>query len=410
MKVAILSPESLPIPAINGGAVESLIDTIGEYNSKEGKLDLDIFSVYDKKLKITNDNSTKYIYFKKNPIIKFFDELIMIFVRIILGNREVVGLDYIWKLFVIECLKRQLIKTDYDLIVIENAIYLFNVFQSKKIFKKYEGKVIFHVHNLLNKSPKVDYRKLCCSIISISDFLHKNIHEHMGSSIPISTIYNGVDVKTFTQKISLDEKNKIYEKLNLLNNDFKIVYVGRIAPEKGVKELIKCFKTFNDPNMKLIIVGSCYFGSDTASIFEKEIQKEIENNKNIIQTGFVNKNEIWKYYSLADVIVLPSLWDEPLGLTMIEAQLSGNPLITTRSGGIVETVDKQYSILVSKDENIVTNLNSAIELIKNNKEEWRKKALHAKDRAIMCFSQERFYDSICNELLMRREENNEKEK
>ena len=66
MKVAILSPESLPIPAINGGAVESLIDTIGEYNSKEGKLDLDIFSVYDKKLKITNDNSTKYIYFKKN--------------------------------------------------------------------------------------------------------------------------------------------------------------------------------------------------------------------------------------------------------------------------------------------------------------------------------------------------------
>lgn len=403
MKVAILSPESLPIPARKGGAVEGLIESIIECNEDKKKLQIDIFAIADDdgvlNQKIENCyKASSFIYFKKNRFVKLLDNLIMAFVRGVLKNKEVVGLDYIWKLYVVKRLKRELRQREYDAVMVENALYLFRVFKDAKLYNKYKGKVFFHVHNKLNKESPVNLNGLCCEIISISDYLHDNIRKYIGTSVPIKTVYNGVDTSLFSQKITDEQYNEILDKLSLSKDCFKIVFVGRIAPEKGVKELVTAFKKIPKKDFRLILVGSCYFGSETASGFEKEINSEIKTDSRIIQTGFVNKKDIWKYYSVADVVVLPSMWEEPLGLTMIEAQLSGTPLVTTKSGGIVETVDARYSILLDRDKNISEEILQAILTIYNNQTEWKEKGKMAGDLARNSFSEMAFYNSLCDEL------------
>ena len=72
----------------------------------------------------------------------------------------------------------------------------------------------------------------------------------------------------------------------------------------------------------------------------------------------INYKNVPDYLHLADIAVLPSMWEEPFGLTIVEALAAGLPLITTRSGGIPE-ICEGIATIVERD-NIVYNLASAI--------------------------------------------------
>lgn len=65
-------------------------------------------------------------------------------------------------------------------------------------------------------------------------------------------------------------------------------------------------------------------------------------------------------YAISDVAVLPSIWDEPAGMTMIEAAISGTPLITTNSGGIPEYIPRNAAIILNRDEHLISNIAKSI--------------------------------------------------
>lgn len=72
-------------------------------------------------------------------------------------------------------------------------------------------------------------------------------------------------------------------------------------------------------------------------------------------------------YQLGDVAVLPSMWDEPAGMTMVEAVVSGLPLITTNSGGIPEYIPNDLAILLDRDDSLIRNISESILEIKKCK-------------------------------------------
>ena len=95
----------------------------------------------------------------------------------------------------------------------------------------------------------------------------------------------------------------------------------------------------------------------------KEIEEEIKEDEQDLQdrivfTGFVPYDKIPGYLKLADIAVLPSMWDEPFGLTIVEALAAGLPLITTRSGGIPE-ICEGVATIVSR-VGVVRHLTDAI--------------------------------------------------
>ena len=63
---------------------------------------------------------------------------------------------------------------------------------------------------------------------------------------------------------------------------------------------------------------------------------------------------------MSDVAVIPSVWDEPFGLTVAEAQAMGKPIITTRRGGIPEVVSEENAILLDTGDHFIEDLAAAI--------------------------------------------------
>ena len=78
------------------------------------------------------------------------------------------------------------------------------------------------------------------------------------------------------------------------------------------------------------------------------------------------------YYNVADITVLPSLWDEPAGLTMIESMSCGTPVITTSQGGIPEYV-KYGALIVQVDDDIEENIAKGIEFLLSEESDYENK-------------------------------------
>ncbi|CAM2077816.1 MAG: hypothetical protein NSGCLCUN01_02004 [uncultured Clostridium sp.] len=403
-KVAIISSCSLPVPAVKGGAVETLIENIVKKNEDYNDMDLHVISLYDK-CAFEQSNKyrySKFIYFKKNKVIKNIDLFITNILKLIKADKSISSRNYLWKIVVLRKVIEHLYKNEYDAIIIENTIYLFNIFKDKKILNKYNGKYFFHVHNNLNK---VGYEKAVLKtkkFIAISNYIKTNIGDVLGKSIKesIEVLHNGVDTKLFNNRLDNDEKKRMLSSLGIRSGENIVLFTGRITPEKGIKELLMAFNLINRENITLLIVGSSYFGNGTLSEFESEIINLIKTkNKKVIFTGYVHNNEIWKYYQLATVAVLPSIWDEPLGLTMIESKCSGIPLITTESGGIPETVNNKHAIILRRDNNLVKNIKVAIEEVIDNIEVWKENANIAKLEAIKENSLENYYKGFVDIIM-----------
>lgn len=144
-------------------------------------------------------------------------------------------------------------------------------------------------------------------------------------------------------------------------------------PKKGVLEVVQAFQKLENTHAHLVIVGASSFGMGQMTLFERELSQIVQEHPRIHATGFVNNQELGKYYALADLVVLPSLWEEPLGLTMIEAQLAGKPLITTNKGGIPETTSATNSILLEVTENLSKDLAFAMAEVLSDLPSWQKK-------------------------------------
>jgi alpha-maltose-1-phosphate synthase len=105
-----------------------------------------------------------------------------------------------------------------------------------------------------------------------------------------------------------------------------ILYVGRLEAEKGLQVLIKAFSTLSEGHI-LYIVGK---GDYTAQL--KIQANELGLEGKVIFTGFMEKDEIGRYYDMADIFVHPALWPEPFPRTILEALAHRLPLIVSDSG------------------------------------------------------------------------------
>lgn len=400
MKVLIVSLCGLPVPAVKGGAVPTLIESIIIQNEIHKKLDLTIISSYDTlaEKKSLRYHNTKFIFFNTNKIIPTMDNLIDTTISK-LKNKDKLH-RYIWKLNMLSKIKKFLKSNNYDKVVFQNFGYLLNVLKDTEISKKYKGKLYYHLHNDIPNNIYIDGLKQC-KILVVSEYLKNKIINLAGNDInkQLFVLKNGFDCSIFNQDLKSEEKLSIRQKLGINFNDKVIIYAGRIVPEKGIKELTDAFAQLNIENLKLLVVGAHNFGSGQTSEFEQEIKKKFVSLKDKIKfTGYIPYNEMWKYYKISDLAVLPSIWEEPAGLTMIEAAVSGIPVVTTYSGGIPEYLPKELAFFINGDNNIVNNIINAINSILSNYTKWQENSIKAKQYIQNNFSEEIYYFNFVNIL------------
>lgn len=396
MKVLIVSPCDLPVPAVKGGAVATLIESLIKENTVKKQLSVDVISIYDEDAKKKSEKyfNTKFIWIKVPKAIKILDKIIdslLVCAKISHKPKE-----YCRKLYVIKQISSYQEKsTPYDAVIIQNSGYLL------KAFKKTDNNnLYYYLHNDIPRNADKDILNKC-KFILISEYLKIGVKNYIPdiSSDRMVVLKNGININHFTQKCQPEEVLEFKREFGISREKKIILFVGRINESKGLKELLKAMELNNREDIQLVIIGSTNFGMKEKSAYEKEIENYCNKlGQRVIMTGFVHNSEIWKCYALSDVVVLPSIWQEPAGLTMIEACASGTPLITTKSGGIPEYISDEYSIILDINDELPTKISESINQILENEEYWMHNAMCAQQRVINKFSENVYYKNFVNVL------------
>lgn len=353
MKIAILTSGILPVPSVQGGAVEHLIDFYLEYNEQQHLHDITVYSVWNKKLRnheaLRSSNNHYYHINTTSLWAKVKRTIYGMFHKNEYYNHYI---EYYF-----EEVYKHLRREKYDCIILENRPGY-----ALKLSQRGHTNLVLHLHNDLLNSTTPHHQEIfnhLSQILTVSDYIKGKV-----SSIKphnkIETIYNGIDLTQFSRKGDLAVSR---EDLGLSLDNFVVVFSGRINKDKGISELIDAMLLLQDtPQIKLLVLGSTFFGNaPNENEFVRSLKVKAQSIKeNIIFTGFVPYTQMPNYLQLADVAVLPSIWDEPFGLTCIEAVAMGLPVITTRQGGIPEIVTSECAIILDAVPTLNANLASSI--------------------------------------------------
>ena len=372
MKIAILTSGILPVPAVQGGAVENLIDFYLEYNYQHRLHDITIYGVWHPDVRNHPEKKSKdshYQYIRQNGLLAKINKF--------LYQKRHQNEYYHYTIeYYFEQAYKKIKKVPYDLIIVENRPgFVLKLKERTKI------PCILHLHNdflypeaYRAKEMYNAYNRIIC----VSDYITSRVQNINPSSTgKCKTVYNAIDLKRIENK-----KKKKRECLGLSDKDFIIIFSGRLTEEKGILQLIQAIRQTQDiPNIKLVIIGASTYGKDEhPTPYIKRLMAESEPIKdNVVFTGFVNYNQVLSYLKMADIAVVPSMWEEPFGLTVVEAMAAGMPLITTRSGGIPEICEGVATIV--ERENIVDNLATAILDLYNHPEKRKNMAKISLERS-----------------------------
>jgi len=402
MRILIASDCHLPIPAVLGGAIPSLMDTIILENEREQRLNIDVLSVFNEKAETQSEDlrQTSITYLKHSLIEKILDYCIQCVLEIIMPSRKGRNLELFWKKKVLRRLKSMLKSNDYGAVIIENQGFLTRVFLDHALFQKYQGKIYYHLHNDIPNSV-IDVVGSSGQLILISNYLSKRIVDKYGEDAKkhISILKNGIPIQNYNKSMDKVERFNMRAALGFSESNHVICFVGRICEEKGVLVLLEAFLKITDPSVRLLIVGATEFGNNITSKFEKRVYDICDELADRVKmTGYISHDDIWKYFQLSDVAVLPSMWEEPAGLTVLEAMASGVPVITTDAGGIPEYLGNEHGVIVKRDNNIVEYIVEAINCVIRNPDDWKEKAQNDAKFIIQNYSENGFYRGFCSIL------------
>lgn len=200
------------------------------------------------------------------------------------------------------------------------------------------------------------------AVIGISQFvLDKHLEYNLFKNAQIKqVIYNARKYSIKSQEKPLVNSNKII-----------FGFIGSISKHKGIEFLLECFQVIHNDNVELKIAGK------GTKQYEEFLFNRYSKDERIEFLGYVNPHE---FYPAIDILIVPSLWNEPLGMIIPEAFSYGIPVIASNSGGIPEMVNIHHNGLIFDRENS-TSLVEQIKFVIDNPESILKMSKNALNSA-----------------------------
>lgn len=174
-------------------------------------------------------------------------------------------------------------------------------------------------------------------IVSVTDYMKKFIIDYYAIDPgKVSVIRNGIDYSKFEIPTRAEKRN-LKQQLGFGFADKIVLFTGRLDNGKGLQQLLQAFNEVfvKDKNIKLVIIGE---DSGTESI--RQFLSCLKDSwHNVTFTGFLSQADLIKFYQIADVGILPSLFDH-CPYAAIEMVAHNIPLIISDTEGLNEMFDK----------------------------------------------------------------------
>jgi len=246
------------------------------------------------------------------------------------------------------------------------------------------------IHQTENWLAHESWRIVCCS-----QYMAQHVMWAYG--LPqdrVLVIPNGVDTTVYQKEFDRAEFRKRFA----LPEEKIVLYVGRLVYEKGVQTLVSAIpKILSRVNAKFVVVGE---GGMKDHLMRQVASMRLTHR--IMFTGFLDEESLRKLYQIADVCVVPSLY-EPFGITALEAMAAKTPLVVSNTGGLSEIVEHDKTgtkVYAGNADSVAWGITRILldpgyaDWIKNNA---YKKALEVYDWTRIAKETKEFYERVLKE-------------
>ena len=381
-RILLVPPPELPVPAVQGGAVETLVTHLIRENERRGCLDLLCASIPDP----AAAEQAKALRHTR-----------MLYVARPRGARRYWPLVFIERCFGIAApydpwyqkvqLSLALELPPPDLIVAEGG----NLTQCSAISRMFgRGRCLAHLHGQTACSHTMD--DIYGGVLALSEFIRDDYLKT--SSLDRQHAYilhNCIDTARFTPGAP---DAALRASLGFAPEDFVVLFCGRLEPDKGIHKLLEAMAAVDDARCKLLIVGSPFFGRTQSSPFLRKLEQQAHALGDRVRfTGYVPNENLPDYYRLADLVCVPTLVEEAAGLVAVEAMGCGRPVLATRSGGMPEYLQGSQAVLVDRGPELAAQLSWAIRMLHEHPDLCAQMGA-AGARAAQRFSTAAFYETF----------------
>jgi glycosyltransferase involved in cell wall biosynthesis len=179
-------------------------------------------------------------------------------------------------------------------------------------------------------------------VVCVSRYLTERTQRRLGVGLwpQVAAVPNGVDCALFHP----DSGTRNDERL-------RVVFVGRTVPEKGPDVLLEAVRKLDRADVAVSVIGSAGFDRNAAlTPYERRLRvMAADCRSKVAFLPFTPRGEVAALLRRHDVLVVPSRWPEPWGLTVSEGLASGLVVIASAIGGIPEAVADR-DLLVSPED------------------------------------------------------------
>jgi glycosyltransferase involved in cell wall biosynthesis len=337
---------TMPVPPTSGGAVEHLVyGLVRENELADLPFDFTVFSIAPRlgQEYQTAFNHTNWHWVARTSLHRLVDRFLG---RRLLGRLSPRFKNYPFFLHSLSKLSAD----SHDLVVFNNRPDIL-----QHCAPRLQCPLALHLHNEYLSFPREEMQQAvhqAAGVLAVSGFIARQVREAFPEQrAKIHPVHNGIDASLFDPSRWTGARERVRAKLGLHRDDLVLLYSGRLVPAKGADRLLKAVALLGDrTQIKVMVVGATGYDEDHPTDFSRSVRDcAVQLGDRVVFTGYVRYEEMPQYYCAADIAVLPFIFEEPFGLTVIESMSMELPVITTDSGGVPELVGAGGMILTRAD-------------------------------------------------------------